>query len=498
MIRLSSVKRKIVTTRVAKNTFYLTLASVGQKILAFVYFMMVARIMGVEQTGEYFTATSFMLIFSVLSDLGLQQVLIREVAKTPERARELCRTVIGIKIPFTVLAVALCLGASYLLGYGTNLRSLIALATLVLVLDTTHLTFYAILRGFQQLRFESIGIFVYEILIVSLGLAVLFVHPSLTLLFLVLMSGSVFHVIYSAAMVARHLGAGALVPAFDPKLAKKILRIAFPFFIAAIFMKVYSYIDTIFLSVFVGTVAVGIYSVAYKFTYSLQFVPMAFVAALYPGMSELAVKDRVQLARLFHDAMWYMCLLAVPMVFGLWSIAPEAIAIAGGDYGASAPVLQVLIFALLPIFLDFPIGSLLNATDRQKTKTAIMGVTMVINAVLNALLIPHYGVMGAAIAGVASFAFMFLAGMYFVPKVIPYRFRQLAATAAPILLSGTVMAAVTLLLKPHLHLLLLIPTSAVVYAAGLFFSGSLRLEHLTHGFQLLTRKAYETPPSSDA
>ena len=84
--------------KVAKNTAYLTSAFVGQKVLSFVYFTIIARTVGVDGAGRYFIAVSFTTIWSVFVDLGLANVLVREVAKFPEKAQKLFANVLGMKI----------------------------------------------------------------------------------------------------------------------------------------------------------------------------------------------------------------------------------------------------------------------------------------------------------------------------------------------------------------------------------------------------------------
>ena len=188
-------------------------------------------------------------------------------------------------------------------------------------------------------------------------------------------------------MVVRRFGKQCLVPSLNRQQTIQLLKIAFPFALAAIFVKVYSYVDSIFISKIIGTTAVGIYSLAYKFTYAFQFLPLAFTAALYPGLSSLVGKDEKALAKLFEKGMWYVLLLAVPITFGIWAIANDAVLLAGEGYRDAGPVLSLLIFVLIPIFLDFPVGSLLNAANKQIIKTTIMGITMVINVLLNLLFI---------------------------------------------------------------------------------------------------------------
>ncbi len=467
------------TEKLAKNTFYLTLASVGQKVIAFVYFLFLARIMMPDLTGQYFLAVSITVIFTVTADMGITPVVIREVAKTPTKAKDLLRHALALKIPLILIAMIAATFTGAALGYDPSLQRLITFATLVLGLDAIHLLFYGVLRGFQQLKFEGVGVFAGMVTTGTLGGLVLWLSPSLTLLIIALIMGSVVNVAVSGYKIVSVLGWSVLQPQYDRADIWWIIKTALPFALASIFVKVYSYIDSIFISKFLDTTAVGIYALAYKLTYAFQFLPLAFVAALYPSMSALVGKHPAELKRIFNKAIWYMAILSAPIVMGVWAIAPELVQLAGGDYTASVIVLQTLIFVLLPIFLDFPIGSLLNAADRQSTKTAIMGVTMIINVVLNWILIPQVGVLGATYAALASFTFMFLAGLYFVPQIIPdFSFGRFIRPIITTYASAALMAIIVFWLKPAVGWIAVIPVGAIVYVLSLWLTRSIAKEDL--------------------
>ncbi len=483
---------------IAKNTLYLTIASVGQKVLAFVYFMFIARVMGVEGTGAYFLALSITTIFSVVADFGLQPVLVREIAKGRD-ADGMIKSILGAKIGFVLLGALAANATAWVLGYSPLVLGLVALASLVMILDSLHLTFYGILRGKQKLQYESLGVFIGQLLILVTGGAVLMLGPSLYWLIVALMMGSLFNVAYSSSRVVKHIGTNVLVPTWNWTYTKRLLIIALPFFLAGAFTKVYSYIDTVLISQYHGEAAVGLYSIAYKLTYSFQFLPLAFVAALYPGLSSLLVTDKKRVAEVFEDAMWYMMILVTPIVLGIWSIAPElVVAFAGSEFTGSIFPLQVLIFVLFFIFLDFPIGSLLNAADRQGTKTAIMGATMVVNVILNFIFVPTHGVVGACYAALGSFFVLFAGGMCFVPQIIKISFWSLTKRLAPILLSGIIMAVTAYFLSQYLHFILVIGAAAVVYFALLFTLKAVNVGHVRHAAQLIKPEKHETNPPHNA
>jgi O-antigen/teichoic acid export membrane protein len=463
-----------VTQNIAKNTLYLTLASIGQKVMAFVYFLFVARIMMPENTGAYFLALSITTTFFVIADFGINSVVIRDVAKQPEQALDLARRSFGLKIPLVIVAIMGAVLTGRILGYSPEVQRLIQLACVVMALDSVSTFFYGLLRAFHVLKYEAIGIFIGQSITVSFGAFVLITNPSLTLLVCALIFGSSFNAFFSASRMIPRIGWKVLVPAFDKKLSLKLLGTASAFALAAIFVKVYSYIDTVIISKLIGTAAVGIYSIAYKFTYAFQFLPLAFVAALYPGMSSLIEqKDHQGLREMFQKGMWYMAIVGFPIALGMWSIAEDAVLLAGDDYVHAGPVLGILIFALIPLFIDYPIGSLLNAADRQKTKTAIMGFTMVVNAICNFTLIPLIGLKGAAISAVISFTFMFFAGLIYVPKIIKgYKYSDLIKVIGPVFMSALVMAIVARTLNLYIDYVLVIPIAAIVYIAMLLVTKS--------------------------
>lgn len=480
------------TLKLAQNAIYLTLASVGQKVIAFVYFTIIARFAGLEDTGAYFLSLAIVTMLAVLDDLGVTSVVIRDVAKRNEEAVLWCQTVLGIKILTIPLTILLAWLVPIWLGYTGDIVWLVRIAIGIMIADTLSLSFYGILRGLQALSYESLGIFLGQSITTVIGVVLIWSgQATLPMLIVALVFGSSWNLFFSAFQVVRRLGWVALKPTWSMGL--KPLKLAWAFFLAALFVKMYSYIDSVILSMYYGQDAVGTYAVAYKLTYAFQFLPLAFVAALYPSMSAHST-DRAELKRILLKSLWYMALLSMPIVFGLWSLAPEVIgAFYGMQYAGSVLPLQVLIFVLLFIFLDYPLGSLLNATNRQNIKTAIMGVTMVINLVFNLILIPKFGVVGACLSALACFSFMFLAGWLAVHKVVGLLPRELWREIGSLFISAALMALVVLLVKPYLHFVLAIPVGAVVYLASATLFGALRTEHWRGFIGLLRpKKVYES------
>lgn len=488
--------------RLARNALYLTVASVGQKILAFVYFLLLARALQPELTGLYSIVLSLVTTFYVVADLGIPSVVIRDVAKNPAGAAALVRRALAFKLPCTVLALILANGAAWALGYEPEARVLVALASGTLFLDSLSLLFYSVLRGLHVLAYEAFGMFVGQLVSLVVGAIVLFTHPSLSVLILVLTCGSLLNVILSAVQVARRLGKEALCPVATRADIRTLGKAALPFFLAAAFVKLFSTLDVQFLKYFWGNADVGVYSVAYKFTYAFQFLPLSFVAALYPAMSDrVGQKDMPGLAALFDKATRYMLLLSVPLALGISFVAGDAVRLVGPGYAAAVPVLLFLPFVLIPSFLDFPIGSLLNAAGRQHIKTALFGATLVVNVVCDALLVPTYGMWGAGIGSLISLVFLVTGGFLCVPRVIQgYRLTRVWKLALPILLAGAAMrvaihftreAAIWLKLGLKMELLAVVLVACLVYVAGLYATRAIGPEDLRMFTRVFRRSSVE-------
>ncbi len=401
------------TKHIAGNAAWLMGATVLQKIVAFVSFFFVARWSGPTTTGSYFYAVAITSVFVVLADLGLTPVVIREYAANPERGARFAKTAFCAKaflVPFAVIA-ALIYAA--LRGSDPSIFVAILLACGVMSADACSLLFYGILRGSQQLRFEAMGMFLAQCATAVFAMAsAWFLAGNVAALVGALLLGSLCNVCWAWQHVRGVEWREAFWAVSDLKI---IAKLAIPFALAGIFVKVYSYIDTLFLEAFWSKADVGHYAIAYKLTYAFQFLPLTFIAALYPGLSAMHARgEKEELRRTIHGSLRLMMLLSIPVAVSLSAFSSLIPIMFGKAYAPAVPILAILSLVLIPIFLDFPVGSLLNATHRAHLKTTSMGIAMVVNVVLNALFVPTYGAIGAAYAALVSFTILGLVGMFLV------------------------------------------------------------------------------------
>jgi O-antigen/teichoic acid export membrane protein len=399
------------------NATWLVGTTTLNKVIALATFVIVARVAGPHVTGTYFYGLSVTSIFVILSDLGMTPVLIRAVASGREDTGALFGAVWRLKALLSPIAILAALGYGVLNGLDPVTMQTIAIACLVMTADTVSLALYGVLRGKQDLRPESVGMFLGQVITATFAIFAAMTGGGSVGLVAALLAGSSWNVLWSFLKVR-----SAKIVLARPVMSdyRRLLIEAMPFGISGIAVKLYSYVDTLMIRAYHGTVAVGMYAVAYKMTYALQFLPLTFTAALYPAFaSAWSEKKHDELTKTFLGSLRLMAFFGFALSGALSALAGEIIPlIYGRTYLGAVVPFQILPWVLLPIFLDFPIGSLLNATHRAHLKTSAMVGTMLVNVLLNAALVPSMGAVGAAWASVFSFWFLFLIGVVFTKKDI--------------------------------------------------------------------------------
>lgn len=458
---------------IAKNTSYFTFALILQKVISFSYFIILARFLPPEELGKYYFAISFTTIFAIFIDIGLANVLIREVAKEKGEANILLNSILAIKIPLALITLLVMLVLINLMNYPEITRHLVYLSAICMILDSFTLTFYSVIRGFHNLLFESIGSVVFQLITIALGFTAIKLRLPLTWFMGALICASLVNFLYSSSLA---LLKWKLKPSFkiDLSFIKVIIVTTIPFAIYAILQRLYTYLDSVLLSVLAGDKFVGLYQIAFKIIFALQFLPMAFIASVYPAFSNYWTKNREQLSITFERAFNYLVIISLPISFGTIILSDKIILFFKPEYIEAIWPLRLIMASLVFIFINFPIGSLLNACNRQKINTINMGITLTASLALNLFLIPRYQALGASITVVFTNLLMFILGMYWVPKIIKYKPMNIVVVFLKSLLAVIIMSALVLFLKPLLNIFVIILIAGPVYFLGLFILGGIK------------------------
>ncbi|HPD07773.1 flippase [Patescibacteria group bacterium] len=458
-------------TNIAKNTSYFTLALVIQKLISLTYFTLYARVLGPADLGKYYLAISLTSIFAIFIDIGLSNVLTREVAKYPDKASNWLGTVLAIKIPLAIITTLAVVLFVNILGYPLLTKELVYISIISMVLDSFTVTFFAVSRGFHNLKFESVSSVIVQSIILVVSLMVFHYGGGVRWLMFSLVLASSFNFCYSLFVLWRYWRL-PVRPLWRRTWIKKAILLATPFAGYGIFQRAYIYLDTVLLSKISGDVATGIYQIPFKIINALQFLPMAFIASLYPALSLYWQENREQLSITFNRAMHYSAIISLPLTIGGWVVAEPLVAIFSSSYTGAVWPLRLCLIALPFMFLGYPIGSLLNACDEQRANTRNMFIVLITSVVMNLLLIPPLGAVGASITVVITNGLLVLLGLISAKKIAPHLWRWLKQFGQTILAS-LIMGVIVWLLRPYCNVFVVIIIGALVYGLALLLTGSL-------------------------
>lgn len=469
-------------TNIAKNTSYFTLALILQKIISFTYFVLIARAIGPADLGKYYFAISFTSIFGIFIDIGQSSVLTREVAKHPDDTGKFFSSVFLMKLPLAVISALTVFFIINLSSYPEITRQLVYLSMFCMVLDSFTLTFFAISRGFHNLKYESISSVVFQLIVFFVILIVLKFNLGLIWLMMSLVLASLYNFLFSFYILKRKWNI-QINWRPDKFLIKKILLISLPFAVYAIFQRVYMYLDSVLLSIISGDHQVGLYQIPFKIIYALQFLPLAFIASLFPALSSYWHKNREQLSVTFERAMNYLIIISLPVSAGGIILADKIIVIfKSGFFDAILP-LQITMAAVIFMFLNFPVGSLLNACDRQKINTLNMGITLIVSVILNIILIPRLEAVGASLTALITNLLMFILGMIVVPKITKYDYKKIIIMLIKSILAVIIMSLACYYLKNQINIFLTVIFSGVAYFMALYIFKGFKKEDVISIYQ---------------
>jgi len=453
-------------TTVARNTTYLTGALIGQKVLSFLYALILFRLLGISISGDYLSALSFVALFSIFLDFGLTQAFIRQTARDAQAGVWQLRQILTFKLTMALVVVAALFGTIAVLdAFGRSHPDLIFLkwAAAIMVIDSLTLTSYGYLRGIQRLEYESIGTLLHRVMVMIVGITglVLGLPPVITII--AVFAGSTANLLYATF----HLWRRGITwrPTWSWVRLRPMLLTALPFGLAGLFVAIYSSSDNILLSIFSGRRAVGIYGLGFKIMAAFQILPAALVAAVYPAMSAAFVQQHDRLVNIFRNSVKYLMVISLPVSVALFVLAKDIVLIGWTRVWLEAVwPLRILVIGLPFIFLNFPVGYLLNAANKQTRNTVNIGIAMLFNLALNIIFIQLYSYKVVAINSTISSILLVSLGLFAARRIVTLPWRELFIMISKIIVASLAMGVIGALVIPAEPTLIRIILAAAVMA----------------------------------
>jgi O-antigen/teichoic acid export membrane protein len=384
---------------VARNALMLTFGQIIVQVSAVLIGILVARVLGQEAYGRYSLAFAFAAMFGLLFYLATDTLMIREIARDPSPAGVwgMLSAGLWIRVVCFPLALAVITGGAWIAGYDGAQVTLIVLAALALGLSITADLARAALQGLQRMDLDTLARAVEKLTALLLAAAVILLTRSLPLAVAMILSAALVGLLVSAGLLIRLAGQpGTLAP--RPNASLRLLRLSLPWSGSMLVIAMYQQLPVVILSQYALIHEVGLYNAANGVVAPFLLLPVAFGTALLPALTRQRAGLRAFLSLLALTVAIALTVMGGLLLLGDWPIR----VLFGAAFIDAYAVLPWLTLLVVPEFVTAFLINFLIAHDQQRWLPFGSVTSLALTVVLCLLLIPPYGMLGAALARVIA------------------------------------------------------------------------------------------------
>jgi O-antigen/teichoic acid export membrane protein len=469
--------------RILRNSTFNLAAQVLSSLFQVMVVFILARGIGKEGFGEYFTLFSVILVVQMLLEQGASTVLTCRVAQAPVGWKDTVAEAAGL---FTIITLA---SALVVLGLGAAWAWLRSEPSILWGAAAAGVTCAAMqVERFCGGVFHAFEVFAYEnackilqgasfvaLVLVLLGLGRVSVSSVLTMLAI----SHVLSALFLLVIVQRRWHCLAFRLSRDT--VKSWLSQAIPLGVGDVGRGLASQLGTLLLGLFQPAAAVGIYSLAYRPLGPIGWLPRCVLQAAFPSIARLAADNRAALDGAFAASTRLLWISSLPIAVPICLCAgPLVDLLAGPDFREAALPMQLLIWITALSFLSYPFRYLLTALGQSRTYVRLALLQLLVVAGTQLLLVSSLSYYGACIGSLLG-EFVFTA----VGLILCHQLGVRALPWRPFAGAALAAAVLATVLWPARDWSFLLFVAAVVPAAVLYIVlcvllGALRQQEVGH------------------
>lgn len=404
----------IVLNKVVKNSSWIIACKIVQSLLNLVVSMLTARYLGPSNYGVINYAASIVAFMLPLMQLGFRSTLVYELIHRPNEEGK----TLGTALLMNVLSALLCMVAVAFFVVIANRGEKTTI--LVCVLYSINLIFQALEMcqyWFQKnlmSKYTSLISLIAYIIVSIYKIYLLVVHKNI---YWFSVAQAIDYCIISIALLVTYKKCGGEKFSFSFERGKEMLAKSKYYIISGMMVTIFAQTDRLMIKNMIGDTATGYYSAAVTSAGMASFVFAAIIDSMRPVILESkehsTLSFELNVSRLF-SMIFYMSLiqcilttiLAKPIIWILY----------GEDYLSSVDVLRLVVWYMTYSYIGQVRNIWILAEKKQNYLVGINLIGALLNVLINALLIPICGIMGAAIASVITQFFTnFILGFIFNP-----------------------------------------------------------------------------------
>ena len=383
------------------NTTWMLIEQILRLIAGFFVGVWVIRYLGPQQFGIFSYILAFVSIFSSIARLGLDSILVRDLVNEPNKRNDYLGTAFWLRFVSSVFMILAIFISSLIMSNDklTNLYLLIVASGLIFQ------SFDVIDSYFQsKVQYKFISLCKITQLFISSLIKIYFVITKADLIYFVI-TYLIDQLTITIAMyfAYKSQNIGEFFFHFNLKKAQKLLSDSWPLILSSIAITIYMRIDQVMIKQLLGNHSLGMYSAAMKVSEVLFIIPVIVANSVTPSI----IASRKDNYALYIKKIEILCksmiifslLLAIVITFSSEFLINFLF---GQQYYQAAQILVIQSWSCILICMGIVSNIYLIGENWTKKSFYRTSLGAVFNVLLNIILIPTYGVIGAVFATLIS------------------------------------------------------------------------------------------------
>ncbi|NDJ76122.1 MAG: oligosaccharide flippase family protein, partial [Chloroflexi bacterium] len=386
--------------RAARNAMALTLASISAKGLLFGWLLVLARWLGTEGYGIYGTIGAMLAIGATIPELGMGQIVVRDVAKRPQDAGRYLASTLALQPFFATLGYGSLMIAALLLGYSAEIRTLLALAAVSLLIDALGNMCHNQLLAIERMVITAIVSTAHVVVLIGLAALLLSLGGGLWGLYAATITAGLLRTGVYWIIAWRGFGIRPVFPV-DRMVSRGLVLNGTPLALSAFLTLTYQHTDKLLSTALIGEESTGQLTAGFVVVFGvIELLSTTVLVAVFPMMSRTFGDGlREMFEFMIEKLSFFNLVLSLPIAIYISLLAvPLSSLVFGPEYTRTADILQILIWYTVVTMVVNVFAQAMLVQNRQTRLLVIRAGGLVLNVILNLILLPTIGVTGAAIA----------------------------------------------------------------------------------------------------
>jgi O-antigen/teichoic acid export membrane protein len=398
--------------RFVKNAVLSTVAE-ATTVFLFLLLIFAARFLGDEKYGVFAFALAFVGLFELICDCGLRFLLVRDLARDQTDARAYLGNVLVLTISLSLVSLCLSVLTVNILKTSYESRMIVYILQCAIILKTMKSLFRFSFHAFNRFDLAALTVFIERLLLFVVGIGIL-VGTNSVIAFAI------------GFLIVRIIDLGTTFLIFTRNFWKPSIRFDFsrwphllansmPIALNGVFIVLLTRVDTVMISVFRSDAEVGWYNAATKLIEASGIVTVILGSSIFPSLAALFQQSKESFIELASKGVRYILVMAIPLALVGNILADKIIMLVFGmEYTNSIIAFRILLLGVIFSFYTHIGGAFLVAMNKQKIAVICSSLALGLNIILNSLLIPSIGYVGAAVASLVSYCALAVSIIYYL------------------------------------------------------------------------------------